>query len=443
MLRKLHVLVLVISSLAITVTTSRAEEKTARAPAEPPKTLASAQTKASPPPPDAAHARAVFETKFDDYKAALRGIEKLQTEYQTADASEREKINQSMVARVTQAQSLVDAMVAAAEDVYRASPNTDPHITGLLSDVAEYETIGRQIGRGIPSPRNPDDVYYPIDGGDQYEKALPIIKLLIDGGAKDKELYVWGFLCAFATNDYDLAKTYLAQVKATGALQPIADAAARGERADSQAGLMKTVLQTMSGFFSNLDEYRELWANESKIRADEAKANDLPRVKLTTTKGDITLELFENQAPQTVANFVTLVKQGFYNGSPFHRVLPEFMAQAGAKTDEGNGGPGYNIRDEMDRPDFRRHFRGSVSMANTGEPNSADSQFFINFIPTPHLNGRHTVFGRVIGGMDVLAKLQHRSPSHEMNPPKPDRILKAEVIRERPHPYKFDKIKGE
>ncbi|HEX5471371.1 MAG TPA: peptidylprolyl isomerase, partial [Lacipirellulaceae bacterium] len=210
---------------------------------------------------------------------------------------------------------------------------------------------------------------------------------------------------------------------------------------DSQAGLMKTVLQTVSVCFNNLDEYKQLWAKESKIRAAEAKANDLPRVKLTTTKGVIMLELFENEAPQTVANFLTLVKQGFYDGSPFHRVLPEFMAQGGAKNDDGTGGPGYNIRDEVDNPNFRRHFRGSLSMANTGEPNTGNSQFFITFVITPHLNGRHTVFGRVIDGMEVLGDLQHRSPMNESNPPKPDRIIKAEVIRERPHEYKFEKLK--
>ena len=87
-----------------------------------------------------------------------------------------------------------------------------------------------------------------------------------------------------------------------------------------------------------LDEYRELWAKESRHTGSRSQAaDDLPRVKLTTTKGEITIELFENEAPQSVANFLTLVKQGFYNGSPFHRVLPKFMAQGGAKTG-GRGG---------------------------------------------------------------------------------------------------------
>jgi cyclophilin family peptidyl-prolyl cis-trans isomerase len=383
-------------------------------------------------------AKAAFAAKFTDYKAALADVEQLQAEFQTADAAKRDKLNQTMAAQITHAQSLVNAMVEAGEAAYRAAPNTDPEVANLLFSVAKYYTIGRQIGPGIPSRRNPDDVYYPIDGGDQYERALPILKLLIDGGASEKELFVYGFLCAYMTNDYDLAKTYLAKVKETNALQSISDTAGRGDKVEQQAGLMKTVLHTMSVCLSKIDEYRELWAKESAIRAAEAKANDLPRVKLTTTKGAITIELFENQAPQTVANFLTLVKQGFYNGSPFHRVLPEFMAQGGAKTDEGAGGPGYTIKCECYRPDYRRHFRGTLSMAHAGR-DTGNSQFFLTFVATPHLNGMHTAFGRVIEGMEVLADLQHRSTEHQQDPPKADRILKAEVLRDRGHEYKFEK----
>ncbi len=395
------------------------------------------EKKAAEPKVSADQAKGAFAAKFTDYKAAIADIEKLQAEFQTADAAKREKLNETMAAQVAHAQSLVNAMLEAGEAAYRAAPNTDPEVSNLLFTVAKYYTIGRQIGPGAPSPRNPDDIYYPIDGGGQYERALPIIKLLIDGGATEKELYVYGFLCAFMTNDYDLAKTYLAKVKETNALQNISDTADRGDKVELQAGLMKNVLHTISVCFSKLDEYRELWAKESAIRSAEAKANNLPRVKLTTTKGEITIELFENEAPQSVANFLTLVKQGFYNGSPFHRVLPGFMAQGGAKTDDGQGGPGYTIKCECYRPDYRRHFRGTMSMAHAGR-DTGNSQFFLTFVPTPHLNGMHTGFGRVIEGMEVLGDLQRRSPDqHE--PPKPDRILKAEVIRDRGHEYKFDK----
>ncbi len=400
-----------------------------------------ALVKDSTPAASVAQTKAAFEAKFNDYKAAIRDIEKLQAEFQTADPATREKLNVRLTAQVTQAQSLVNAMFEAGEAAYRAAPNTDPQVTNLLVAVVKHYTIGRQIGPGIASHRNPDDLYYPIDGGDQYERALPIVKLLIDGGASDKELYVYGFLCAFMTNDYDLARTYLTKVKETNALQNMSDIASRGDKADPQAGLMNTVVHSVGVCFSKLDEYRDLWAKESAIRAAEAKADDLPRVKLTTTKGEITLELFENEAPQSVANFLTLVKQGFYDGSPFHRVLPEFMAQGGAKTDEGVGGPGYNIRDEFGGPNYRRHFRGTLSMANTGQPNSGNSQFFLTFVATPHLNGRHTAFGRVIKGIEVLGDLQRRSLDHGTDQPKADRILKAEVVRDRGHEYKFEKLK--
>jgi cyclophilin family peptidyl-prolyl cis-trans isomerase len=262
---------------------------------------------------------------------------------------------------------------------------------------------------------------------------------LFENGAAKPELYVWGFLSAFATNDYELAAEWLKKAQESGGLEAIATTAGKRESEDRDAGLMKTVLHQVSASAGVLDEYRELWPKELALRAAEADADDLPRVKLTTTKGEIIIELFENQAPQSVANFLTLVKQGFYNGSPFHRVLPKFMAQGGAKGDDGSGGPGYLIRCECYRPDYRRHFRGTLSMAHAGR-DTGNSQFFLTFVPTAHLNGRHTAFGRVIEGMEVLADLQRRSTMHQTAPPKPDRILKAEVVRDRGHEYTFEKL---
>jgi cyclophilin family peptidyl-prolyl cis-trans isomerase len=306
--------------------------------------------------------------------------------------------------------------------------------------VAGYYAIGRQIGPGQPAlSGNPDDIYYPVDGGDQYERALAMIKLLIEGGAKDSQLYVWGFLSAFATNDYELAAQWLHKAQQSGALQSLTAEAEKPDRQIAQAGLSKLVLHQVSVSASVLDEYRGLWAKESALRQAEAAADDLPRVKLTTTKGEITLELFENEAPQSVANFLALVKQGFYDGSPFHRVLPKFMAQGGAKADDVSGGPGYTIRCECYLPDHRNHFRGSLSMAHAGR-DTGNSQFFLTSVPTPHLNGKHTVFGRVIEGVEVLADLQRRLPQHQSAPPQPDRILKAEVLRDRGHEYRFERL---
>ena len=127
------------------------------------------EKKSAEPKVSAEQAKAAFAAKFADYKAAIADIEKLQAEFQAADAAKREKLNATMAAQVTHAQSLVNAMLEAGEAAYRADPNKDPEVTNLLFTVAKYYTIGRQIGPGAPSRRSPDDLFYPIDGGDQYE----------------------------------------------------------------------------------------------------------------------------------------------------------------------------------------------------------------------------------------------------------------------------------
>jgi cyclophilin family peptidyl-prolyl cis-trans isomerase len=196
---------------------------------------------------------------------------------------------------------------------------------------------------------------------------------------------------------------------------------------------------------SELPYYKQAWQKEQAIRAAEAKADDLPRVLVKTAKGDIEFELYENEAPNTVANFISLLEKGYYKDTPFHRVLPQFMAQGGDPTGTGGGGPGYTIPDECREPNARVHFRGCLSMAKTAAPNSGGSQFFLTFRPTHHLDGQHTVFGRVVKGMEVLAKLQRRDPEKPEGPG-PDKILEAKVLRKRNHPYepkKMPKQEGE
>ena len=121
-------------------------------------------------------------------------------------------------------------------------------------------------------------------------------------------------------------------------------------------------------------------------------------------QGDIVIELFEKDAPGTVANFVKLIKEGFYDTLKFHRVIPGFVAQGGCPMGTGVGGPGYTIKDELvGNP--HKHERGALSMAHRG-PNTGGSQFFIVYEPQPHLDGVHTVFGKVIEGMDVVDGIQ-------------------------------------
>jgi peptidyl-prolyl cis-trans isomerase B (cyclophilin B) len=121
---------------------------------------------------------------------------------------------------------------------------------------------------------------------------------------------------------------------------------------------------------------------------------------VTTNRGDIEIELDASSAPVTVNNFVFLAKEGFYDGVKFHRVISNFMIQGGDPTGTGRGGPGYRFADEF-KGNRLRHERGVISMANAG-PNTNGSQFFITHAPQPHLDNKHTVFGKVTSGLDVV-----------------------------------------
>ncbi len=135
---------------------------------------------------------------------------------------------------------------------------------------------------------------------------------------------------------------------------------------------------------------------------------------ISTAGGDIVVELFADKAPTTVNNFVFLAQDGYYDGVTFHRVIKGFMAQGGDPTGTGRGGPGYKFADEF-HPALRHDQPGILSMANAG-PGTNGSQFFITYAATPHLDDRHTVFGRVIEGMDVLEAIPERDPMRATAP---------------------------
>lgn len=125
---------------------------------------------------------------------------------------------------------------------------------------------------------------------------------------------------------------------------------------------------------------------------------------IKTNKGTIRLELFADKTPKTCANFEKLAKKGFYDGLTFHRVIPDFMIQGGCPDGTGRGGPGYEFEDEFDKS-LKHDSPGILSMANAG-PNTNGSQFFITHVDTPWLDGKHTVFGKVIEGQDVVDKIE-------------------------------------
>ena len=153
----------------------------------------------------------------------------------------------------------------------------------------------------------------------------------------------------------------------------------------------------------------------------------LPKIQIQTERGNITIEMFEDEAPNTVANMISLIEKGYYDGLNFHRVIPDFMIQGGCPHGTGTGGPGYDFDDEC-APDRRHDSAGVLSMANAG-PGTNGSQFFITHGPTPHLDGKHTVFGRVTEGQEVVDEIKQG-----------DVMQTVVVLQKRDHVYEVEKI---
>ena len=149
------------------------------------------------------------------------------------------------------------------------------------------------------------------------------------------------------------------------------------------------------------------WSTPPAMQIDPKKQY---KAHMETDKGTMVIELFADKTPMTVNNFVFLSREGFYDGVIFHRVIGNFMAQGGDPTGTGRGGPGYKFGDEFDAS-LKHDKRGILSMANAG-PATNGSQFFITHGPTPHLNGKHSVFGLVVEGLDVLMSIPERDPGN-------------------------------
>jgi len=328
-----------------------------------------------------------FNRTFAQWKEILAELRKLQAEYRTASSADgKAAIQKRYAALINEGSQLQPQVIDLAKAAFEESPHDN-------ADVAEFL---QAILRGEIRT-------------DNYEPAYDLATLLVRKQAKIDDLPTLAGEAAYATGHFAEAEKWLSEAQQKGQLD-----------------------ETSASYLRAAPSYIKLGAQEQKIRAAEAQADDLPRVEMKTTKGRIVIELFENEAPNAVANFISLVEKGFYNGLPFHRVIKGFMAQGGCPKGDGTGGPGYTIACECHQPNARMHFRGSLSMAHAGR-DTGGSQFFLTFIPTSHLNGQHTVFGRVIEGMDVLAKLQRRDPQDADAPA--DKMLEVKVLRKRDHAY--------
>jgi cyclophilin family peptidyl-prolyl cis-trans isomerase len=335
---------------------------------------------------------AQFQARYGEWTALDKRLKELSEEYEKAPAASREAIKKQYEELVTRSSELLPKLGEAAEAAYAAAPNKDADVLRTLIGIVAYEYRH-----------------------DNYEAALRIARLMDDHQCPEPVLYAIAGAAAFAADDLETAERYLL----------IADKANKLDTSGKE-------------LLAELPAQKLEWATEQAIRKKETAADDLPRVKLETSKGTIVIELYENEAPQTVGNFISLVEKKFYDGLAFHRVLPGFMAQGGDPTGNGSGGPGYKIYCECYKDEARKHFRGTLSMAHAGR-DTGGSQFFLTFRPTTHLNGRHTAFGRVIEGTELLVKIQRRDPQSPA-PPTPDKIVTAEVIRKRDHVYAPTKV---
>ena len=352
-------------------------------------------TPKSAKPPKAAAAKGSdgdFQKLFGEWKPVLKRLRDLQVEHQTANEEERAELEKEFTELIKQGEALAPKLKTAAEAAYKKSPENEDAANFLASSAVEAMQ------------------------SDNYEEVRRLTKLLIDNDFENKAILDLAGIASFEVADFDGAEDYLTQAKEH-----------------------KSLSDQGKEYLAQVADARTNWEKEQKIRAKEAKADDLPRVLMKTNKGDITIELFENEAPESVANFIALVEDGFYDGVTFHRVLPGFMAQGGDPKGDGTGGPGYSIRCECYEPEHRLHYRGSLSMAHAGR-DTGGSQFFLTFRPTTHLDGKHTVFGRIIKGTDVLTKLQRRDPG-DPSAPAADKIVSATVLRKRKQSkYEFEKL---
>ena len=337
----------------------------------------------APAAPSIGSRTAEFNKQYGDWKALLSQVRKLRDDYAAAQPTQKPEIEKRFNELIAQGGAKLPELLEAAKGAFQES-SANSEVAEFLQAMAIYEAQS-----------------------ENYEDVLPLADLLIEKGNQEPALYNAAGVAAFCVGELDKAEKYL-------------------EKGKGAANLGKEFSDLAPRFQGELDYYKKAWPEEVKIRQAEAKADDLPRVLLKTNRGDIELELFENEAPNTVANFISLVEKGFYNGLAFRRVIPYFMAQGGDPKGNGSGGPGYTIPDECHKPDHRLHFRGTLSMACTSELDSGGSQFFLCFLPTQFLDGGFAAFGRVVKGIDVLAKIRRRDPDKQASI-EPDKILEAVV----------------
>ncbi len=343
---------------------------------------------------------AAFETALNGWRTTLADMREVMIRFNNGPPQEAEGYRQRYRELEMQGREQFDEAMAAAIELLKNAPREN-YVAAQFLLVAVHYRFNK----------------------DWYELTGEAVEQLRRVKAKDDRLAEIAGVSFFATNQYDKAEPYL--------------------REAMQAGNLAEINQ---GILESLDACRVLWPTAAEQRAADAERDDLPRVRLLTTRGEIVLELFEDAAPNTVANFIRMVEDGLLENLPFYQVISGRIALVGESGGSAVGGE-YCLADETQSPDRRYIFRGSLAMAKLPDPigesrltipNTASQQFFFAFQPLVMANAEHTVFGRIIEGMSTFSLLTRLDPSKKeenAEPVNPDRILEAEVIRQRDHSY--------
>jgi cyclophilin family peptidyl-prolyl cis-trans isomerase len=306
--------------------------------------------------------------------------------------------------------------------------------------------LRKALARGLTRPRVFASLARALTEANQLEEAFEAAAKALDLGGQDRYAWTAFTRAAFHTERFALVAERL-------------DRAFPGEKPDWVREMRREALA-----------WETRWQAEQKLRRAEEKADDLPRVRLliehrrfarspsgaplttveTTGKGEVILELFEDQAPLAVANFLTLVEAKTYDGTRFYLAQPATLvaggdpqSRTGDPGNDGTGGPGYFITDEYNAPGARGHFRGALSLVNNGVPHTSGCQFFIMLAPMHEMDGRFTVFGRVLKGQDVVDRITLGRTNPQVGQfgriVPGDLLVRAEVLRKRPHEYRVVK----
>ena len=368
-------------------------------------TVSTAQELDKPSPQHIQELRSEFDAAILELKDAIKAIKKTGHEFYE---------NKSTVAHEYRSKWKAEATVA--EDAYKRVREAS------FALFFETPNPGEEVNK-IVSMMNQD-----LIAQGQLAKCYQTTKKLLKLYPENKDLYNLMGRVSILNNDFTFAQQYYQTNRETAEQLGVPEGALYGNSMD----------KLVSGF-----------ERELAFRASDAEGEPLPKAIIKTNRGEIVIELFENQAPETVGNFVSLVQTGIYDGMIFHHVLRNLIADAGLMTMSRPQPIGYTIYDEHQKPNARDHFRGSVAMVGkNNEPNSAGAEFRIMLVPGPNLDGKSTVFGRVISDLSVLDNIQETFQVNEeedkeefIKDAKPDVIESITITNLRDHEYEPNRVK--